>query len=1021
KGETITDFTFELGGSATGYTISGVSPIGLTITLVSGKTYKISGTPSSDCDIIIGTKGQDASCVADRLTFKVTVNPLPKTFAMTEGGKYCEGGEGVDIKLLNSESGVNYTLYKDGVATSTVIAGTGSKISFGKQTAEGTYTAKAVNATTGCSADMTGNPGVDVEKKPTNNAGSTQEVCNTTDFTLAGTAIGNVSTWTIKSYDGTTNPTIENPTSLTSKVTGVELGKTAVLTLTTTSQSGVCEPATSEVTLKNKDCTSLTLTVTADSPICAGGTSNYKIEVYNGSTVKATGVTVSYKKPGETTPYNWVIGDIAAGGKNTKSEQYTPDATAATTTVNVSAYVSAVNGNTYASYEASEAKDKKDIVVNALPTASSSNVVNNTRCTSPYNGEYTITATGGSGTYTYSNDGGASYSSTATYPGLQSATVTAKVKDSKGCVSEGVSISVSDNSHAPIQYSVINGGHYCSDGDGMPVGLSKSETGFTYTLFRNGESTGISLPGTGNELKFGKQTAAGRYTAKAENATTGCSADMQGFTDVAIDPKPTNNAGSTQEVCNTTDFILAGTATGRESTWTIKSYDGTIAPVITNDKSLTSKVTGVELGKTAVLTLTTTSLYGQCTPATSDVTLKNNDCTNLTLTVTADSPICAGETSNYKIEVYNGSTVKATGVTVSYKKPGETTPYNWVIGDIASGDTKTKSEQYTPIATSASTTVDVSAYVSAVSGKTYASYEAAEAKDNKDIVVNALPTISYKVYKGSTEEEMSSPYTITCTVQSARVVLSGGATYKWSDSNTSGERTFTDAANLTVKSVSAEGCESSSSETIEISKNITDPTASITGDDVIDCTTTSVTLTANTDAANATYLWSTGATTAAIDVTEGNDYTVTVTNTDNGCSKTSEAFTVDKDVTEPTASITGGSVIDCTTTSVTLTANTDATNATYLWSTGAAINPIEVTDGGDYTVTVTNTDNGCSKTSEAFTVSKDVTEPTASITGGSVIDCTTTSVTLTANTDATNVTYLWSTGAAINPIEVTDG
>ncbi|MCQ2361032.1 MAG: starch-binding protein, partial [Paludibacteraceae bacterium] len=641
-----------------------------------------------------------------------------------------------------------------------------------------------------------------------------------------------------------------------------------------------------------------------------------------------------------------------------------------TSNFSAKAFLKKIDTKTYTTYNdaPTASKDSKGLKINALPTASSSNVVNNTRCTSPYNGEYTITATGGSGTYTYSNDGGASYSSTATYPGLQSASVTAKVKDSNGCVSEGVSISVSDNSHAPIQYSVINGGFYCSDGDGMPVGLSKSETGFTYTLFRNGESTGISLPGTGNELKFGKQTAAGRYTAKAENATTGCSADMQGFTDVAIDPKPTNNAGTNQEECNTTDFTLAGTATGNVSTWTIKSYDGTTNPTIENPTSLTSKVTGVELGKTVVLTLTTTSTHGLCTDATSEVSLTNKDCTSLTLTVTADSPICAGGTSNYKIEVYNGSTVKATGVTVSYKKPGDTTPYTWTIGDIAAGGKNTKSEQYTPASTAASTTVNVSAYVSAVNGISYATYEASEAKDKKDIKVNALPTISYKVYKGSTEDEMSSPYTITCTDQSARVVLSGGATYKWSDNKTEAERIFTDAANLTVKSVSAEGCESSNSETIEITKNTSTPNVSVTPTSgTIDCTTTSITLTASSTTEGVTYKWNDASSTtgSTLTVSDAGTYTVTATAT-NGCTNTASA-TITKSTEVPNVSVTPTSgTIDCTTTSITLTASSTTEGVTYKWNDASSTtgSTLTVSDAGTYTVTATAT-NGCTNTASA--------------------------------------------------------
>jgi len=66
----------------------------------------------------------------------------PASFAVTGGGSYCQGSGGTLVGLANSQVGVNYTLVKNGVPTSTVVAGTGSAISFGNQLA-GTYTATA--------------------------------------------------------------------------------------------------------------------------------------------------------------------------------------------------------------------------------------------------------------------------------------------------------------------------------------------------------------------------------------------------------------------------------------------------------------------------------------------------------------------------------------------------------------------------------------------------------------------------------------------------------------------------------------------------------------------------------------------------------------------------------------------------------------------------------------------------------------------------------------------------------------
>ena len=89
----------------------------------------------------------------------------PAVFAVNGGGAACIGGSGVPVGLSGSETGVNYILYKNGVAQTPVIPGTGSAITFGNQTA-GTYTVEGTNsfgttAMTG-SAVITEMPSVEV-------------------------------------------------------------------------------------------------------------------------------------------------------------------------------------------------------------------------------------------------------------------------------------------------------------------------------------------------------------------------------------------------------------------------------------------------------------------------------------------------------------------------------------------------------------------------------------------------------------------------------------------------------------------------------------------------------------------------------------------------------------------------------------------------------------------------------------------------------------------------------------------
>ena len=83
-------------------------------------------------------------------------------FNVTGGGYYCAGCNGVPVGLDGSQSGVNYQLQLANVNTGSSVAGTGSAISFGNQTALGTYTVVAIVANTGCTTNMNGSATVTV-------------------------------------------------------------------------------------------------------------------------------------------------------------------------------------------------------------------------------------------------------------------------------------------------------------------------------------------------------------------------------------------------------------------------------------------------------------------------------------------------------------------------------------------------------------------------------------------------------------------------------------------------------------------------------------------------------------------------------------------------------------------------------------------------------------------------------------------------------------------------------------------
>ncbi|WP_345084416.1 hypothetical protein, partial [Nemorincola caseinilytica] len=94
--------------------------------------YRILATnPLTGC-----TKWMDGSA-------NVIVNALPVAKAVNGGGSYCATGTGVAVGLAGSQSGVSYQLYNGSTATGTAVAGSGSAITFGMQTAAGSYSVRA--------------------------------------------------------------------------------------------------------------------------------------------------------------------------------------------------------------------------------------------------------------------------------------------------------------------------------------------------------------------------------------------------------------------------------------------------------------------------------------------------------------------------------------------------------------------------------------------------------------------------------------------------------------------------------------------------------------------------------------------------------------------------------------------------------------------------------------------------------------------------------------------------------------
>ncbi len=78
----------------------------------------------------------------------------PAPYNVSQGGGYCEGSNGIEVTLDGSEVDVDYELFLDDVSTGTIVAGTGSALSFGFQTDEGIYSVTGYSAM--CTTEMYG-------------------------------------------------------------------------------------------------------------------------------------------------------------------------------------------------------------------------------------------------------------------------------------------------------------------------------------------------------------------------------------------------------------------------------------------------------------------------------------------------------------------------------------------------------------------------------------------------------------------------------------------------------------------------------------------------------------------------------------------------------------------------------------------------------------------------------------------------------------------------------------------------
>ncbi len=455
----------------------------------------------------------------------VTVNSLPPVFSVTGGGSFCFGGAGMAVGLAGSTSGVNYQLYRGTTAVGSPVAGTGSSITFGLQTVVGTYTVRATDATTGCTSNMFGSVAVNTLPAPvaylmtggggycTGSVGAIVGLSGSNggvnyQLFLAGSPVGSPVTGTGSALSF-----------------GPQTGVGVYTVVGTNASSGCTNNMTGSVTVSINPLPN-DYTVTGGGTYCSGGAgvaiglssseSGVLYQLYRGTTtiggpVGGTGSAITFGLHIIAGTYTVLAYNPSTGCSRTMTGSAVITVTPLPTAITMSGGGGYCAGGTGVAIglTASAIGINYQLYLGATPVGSP------------------VAGTGGALSFGLQTTAG-TYTATGTNP-------------SNGCVNNMIGSKTVIIYALPTAYTVTGGGAYCAGGTGVAVGLSGSNSGVYYQLYRGGlPVAGAILGGTGGTLNFGMQTVAGVYTIVATTSgASACTNTMTGSVTVVVNPLPT--------------------------------------------------------------------------------------------------------------------------------------------------------------------------------------------------------------------------------------------------------------------------------------------------------------------------------------------------------------------------------------------------------------------------------------------------------------------------------------------------
>ncbi len=463
----------------------------------------------------------------------VYINPLPASYLVTGGGSYCVGGTGFHVGLGNSATGINYRLYRDGIAIGSSTPGLGTALDFGTYTTPGNYTVMATDAATSCTGNMSGSAVINVNPLPNN-----YFVLGGGEFCAGDAGVHVRLSWSQTGviyilYNGTS--TVGTPVAGTGFLLDLGL-QTAPGTYTveainaTTYCSRMMSGSAAVVVNPLPDVQA----VTGGGSYCdegagvhvglASSQTGIMYMLYNGTTLTGTPATGS--------------GSAVDFGLQTQAGAYTVIAVnSATTCMNNMA-------------------GSANVIVNPLPLVFTMSGGGN-YCSGGIGVHLGLISSQTGVNYQLYN-GGVAVGSPVTGTGsaldlglqtLAGIYTTVAINSATMCAKNMAGSAAVIVNPLPGVHNVTGGGYYCttfpvgvtiSEGEAgttaIHVGLDGSDPGMIYLLYNGTSTVGSPKAGTGSALDFGVLYTAGTYTVVAMNSVTLCTQVMAGSAVITINP-----------------------------------------------------------------------------------------------------------------------------------------------------------------------------------------------------------------------------------------------------------------------------------------------------------------------------------------------------------------------------------------------------------------------------------------------------------------------------------------------------